>query len=114
MIEWGMPIEGREFKALEVFNASMQWWEDQKSSGNIAAYQAYGTLTGNYGARSGFFIVEGSLDQIDKLRHSEDYRKLLNRVVTIVHNVRTDLLETGKEMQTRMERYGKDVKDVIG
>jgi len=114
MIEWGMPIEGREFKALEIFNASMQWWEEQKTSGKIAAFQSYGTLTGNYADRSGFMMIEGTREQIEDLRHSEDFRMLLNRVVTVVHNTRTDLFEMGTEMQTRMQRYGKNVKEVMG
>ena len=47
MIEWGMPIEGRETMALEMFMASVQWWTELRDKKKIEGFRTYGPLTGN-------------------------------------------------------------------
>lgn len=114
MIEWGMPIEGRESKALEEFMSTMGWFTQLQEGSKIERFATYGTLTGNMADRTGLAIVEGSKKQIDALRHDEEYRVRLNRLITIGHNIQIQLLETGDQMPTRMMRYGKVVKEIGG
>lgn len=114
MFEWGMPIEGRESKALEEFMASMAWFSELKEGSKIESFASYGTLTGDMADRSGFVIIEGTKQQMDELRHAEEYRIRINRMVSIAHNVRIQLLETGDEMPKRMMRYGKVAKEMTG
>ena len=114
IIEWGMPIEGREMKALEEFIVSMAYWGGLKASGKIADFRTYGTMTGDFARRSGMVILEGTEAQLSELRASEEFRTRLNHVITIGHNVAMTLLEMGDAMASRMQRYGSVVKGMLG
>jgi hypothetical protein len=114
MIRWGTPIAGRELKAVEVFMSHMQWWNELKSSGKIEEFKTFGTLTGNFGTNSGFVLIEGSQRQIGELMASEDYRVRLNTVIACVDQLECVMLESGDAMKSRMERYGKAVKQIVG
>ena len=113
MVEWGMPKDGRETKALEEFMTHLAWWTELKTSGKISEFRTYGPLTGDF-KRAGFVLLEGSDDQIEKLRASEAFRTNLNRVLLIAERVEVTILETGDAMATRMQRYGKTLKDRLG
>ena len=112
VIEWGMTKDGRELKAVEVFMSHMQWWTELKTGGKIENFSSYGLTTGNMTARSGLVVIEGSTEQIDDLRHSEDFRVNLNRVINVVNNVNAQVAETGEAMMSRMQRFGKTVKEL--
>ena len=113
MIEWGMPKDGRETKALEEFMTHVAWWTQLKTSGKISDFRTYGPVTGDF-ERAGFVILEGSEKQIDELRHSEEFRVNLNRVFLVGNNLTVTLLETGDAMTTRLQRYGKAIKERLG
>ena len=112
MIEWGIPRQGRETKALEEFMTHVAWWTELKQSGKIAEFRTFGHLTGNVDERAGFVLIEGSEKQIHDLQTSEDFRSRLNRVIIIAENVHITELETNDAMTARMQRYGKSLKDV--
>jgi hypothetical protein len=113
MVEWGMPKDGRETKALEEFMNHVSWWTQLKTTGKIADFRTYGPVTGGF-ERAGFVILEGTDKQIEELRSSEEFRTNLNRVTLIGNNIGVTLLETGDAMATRMQRYGKAVKERLG
>ncbi|MCC7541850.1 MAG: hypothetical protein IT379_36865 [Deltaproteobacteria bacterium] len=110
LMEWGMPRQGREHKALEVFFASMAQWEGWKAAGKIESFEVFGTLTGNYESRSGFLIARGTSAQITALQESEEFRQALVKVITIGNDVRLTNLETGDAMASRMQRYATTLK----
>jgi len=112
VIEWGMPRQGREQKALEVFFSTMQKWEEWKSAGRIASYQPFGTLTGDYDKRSGFVLLQGTGQQMEALQHAEDYRQAVLGVINIATHVHVTVCETGDAMTSRMQRYGNSVKSM--
>jgi hypothetical protein len=110
LIEWGMPRDGREMKAMEVFFSAMQKWDTWKGAGRISGFEVFGTLTGDYDTRSGFLIASGTTAQIAALQHSEDYRQEILKVVNIGRNVTVTACETGEAMTTRMQRYAGSLK----
>lgn len=114
LVEWGMPMHGRETKALEEFMNHMAWWTQLKSSGKIGDFHVFGELTGNIGRRTGFVILEGTEEQVRNVHASEDFRNHLNRASLCVDAINISLLECGEAMTTRMQRYGKNLKEVIG
>lgn len=114
LIEWGMPIEGRETKALEEFMAHVAWWTELKSTGKVADFRIYGPLTGDLSDRAGLVILEGTQKQVSELHMSEEFRARLNHVSIVGHNIRVTVCETGEAMTPRMQRYGKSLKEVLG
>ena len=113
LLEWAMPIEGREMKAIEEFAGGVGWFMKQKEMGKLEDVRAFGFLEGNMEERSGMLLVEGSEDQIAMLMASEEYRERIARVMTIVKGVHISRLETGDRMVKRMQRYGKALGDVL-
>jgi hypothetical protein len=111
MIQWGMPMQGREGRAMEEFFSHMQWWTELKSKGTISDFRVYGYNTGDTRLRSGFVLVEGTLDQVQKLRASDDFRSHINRVFLCVDGVSIDVLEHGDAMTKRMLAYGGAIKE---
>ena len=112
MIEWGMPKQGRELKALEVFNSHMQWCTELQQSGKIEQFMPFGLTTGNVNQRSGFVLIAGTTEQIDELRRAEDFRNRYNTVVNVADNVNLVVLETGDAMEARLVRYAKSIKEL--
>jgi hypothetical protein len=111
MVEWGMPRQGREHKALEEFMSHVQWWTEVKAKGEIADFRIYGPVTGDIEDRAGWVILEGTTEQIEKFRNSEAFRTRINRVFLVGNNVRINVLEMGDAMMTRMQRYGAALKE---
>jgi hypothetical protein len=114
LIEWGMPIQGRETKALEEFMTSVAWWAELKQKGKIEEFRTYGNLTGNFSQRAGLVIIEGSEQQIQDLQNSEEFRVRIDHVLAIGNRIQVTLLETGDSMTKRMQRYGTVIKKVTG
>ncbi len=112
MIKWGLPRQGREFRALEEFMAHTQYWAEIKAKGEIADYRVYGPTTGNMELSAGFVILEGTTAQIDKYRSNEAFRTRLDRVNIVAQNVSVEQLEMGDGMAQRMQRYGTSLKEV--
>ncbi len=112
LIEWGMPRDGRENKALEVFFSTMQNWEQWKAAGRIESFHTFGTLSGNMEQRAGFIVVMGTEQQIAALHKADDYRQQLVKVITIGVNVTITNCETGDAMATRMQRYATTLKSM--
>jgi hypothetical protein len=113
VLEWGVPIEGREHKAIEEFMTSLAWWGELKQKGKIADFRVYGTNTGDF-ERVGLAILEGTDAQINDLRASEEFRVRINHVLLIGKNIKITVCEMGDIMATRLQRYGKSVKEKLG
>lgn len=114
MMEWGMPIEGREGKSVEVFMASIGWLTELKASDKIEDFRTYGAITGNHTERTGFVLIEGSATQIAELQESETWRRHVVRCVTVCKNLRVNSLEAGEAVTQRMHRFNAVTKDVLG
>ena len=108
-----MLVDGRESKALEEFMTSVAWWGELKSGGKIADFRIYAPQTGALTERIGFAILEGSEQQMVALHGSEELRARLARASLLVRNIRVNLYDTGEAIQTRMQRTGKAIKEIV-
>ena len=73
----GGPVRGREKHALEVFNEVVQYWGGLQKEGRIERFDV-AILTPNGGDLGGLLLVRGTAAQIDSVRRSEDYQRLIN------------------------------------
>ncbi len=87
-IGWRMPARGREKAGLEIFNESRQYWGRLQQEGQIERFDV-AVLTPHRGL-GGFALLRGTAQQIDSLRRSEEFKRLVNRV-----ELRVDELEVG-------------------
>ena len=114
MMEWGLPIAGREGKAVEVFYAALQYWGGLQKAGKIESFRYYSSLSGNFMGRVGLLIVEGTDDQIDRVMKSEEFRVMNANVMAVAQNYGIAAMETGDRVAAAMTRYGKSVKQILG
>jgi len=103
-IRWGAPIAGRETKALEVFNAVLEYNTRLKKDGKIAAHNTYLATTGNQTSFGGFMVTEGDVAQLRAVVDSNEFQTLLVKAHQVVSNVEVAHCSTGPEIAKTVER----------
>jgi hypothetical protein len=84
-IGWGQVVRGREKRALEVFNESVQYWGGLQGDGKIEDFEVV-LLTPHGGDLGGFALLRGSADQIGALRRDEEFERRVTRADMIVES----------------------------
>ena len=84
---WGLPVPGREKHALDVYSETLQYWGRLQQEGKIERFDVV-VLGPTGGDLTGFMLVRGTAAQLDSVRRSEEYERLLNRVQLIAQHVR--------------------------
>lgn len=82
-IGWGQVVRGREKRALEVFNESVEYWGGLQGDGKIESFEVV-LLTPHGGDLAGFALIRGSADQINALRIDEEFERRITRADLIV------------------------------
>lgn len=82
-IGWGNIVRGREQRALDVFNESVEFWGGLQRDGRIENFEV--ALLGVHGGDlNGFAFLRGSGEQLAALQASEDFRRMTTRANLIV------------------------------
>lgn len=85
-IAWGLPTQGREPQALETLKASRSFLEELTEAGRIERYDVT-ILRPQTSELGGFFLIQGSREQIDQLRHDADFERWATRVQLVADRV---------------------------
>jgi hypothetical protein len=102
LIRWGNQVPGREAKSLEVFGRSIEHFEQLAKQGRIHAHREYIALTGRAG---GFTIIEGEVEELQKILIEPDTLALNSQAEAIVEDFEITLYAGGTD---------KAVQDLIG
>ena len=84
-IGWGQVVRGRERRALDVFNESIQYWGELQGDGKIESVEVV-LLDPHGGDLAGFALLRGSAEQLASLRSEEEFQ---------LRNTRADLIVDG-------------------
>jgi hypothetical protein len=84
-IGWGQVVRGREERALQVFNESVEYWGGLQSDGKIESFEVV-LLEPHGGDLAGFALLRGSRDQIGALRMDEEFERRTTRADQIVES----------------------------
>jgi hypothetical protein len=110
-IGFGMPVRGREERALEVFNETVALYGRMQSDGRIERFEA--TLLDPHGGDlGGFFMIHGSEAQCAALPNDEEFRRSMIDAGLIVENLGVVPAVTGDGVGREMEMYGEAVRKV--
>ena len=82
-IGWGEVVRGREDRALEVFNETIEFYGQMQSDGRIEDFEV-ALLEPHGGELQGYALLRGSEEQIDALRRDEDFQRLMTQAALIV------------------------------
>ena len=85
-IGWGDVVRGREDRALEVFNETIEFYGQLQSDGRIEDFEV-ALLEPHGGELAGYVLLRGSEEQMDAVRHDEDFQRLMQRADLIVEGL---------------------------
>lgn len=83
---WGVPTQGRERNALALLIETEDFLSGLQEQGRIEHFDRVVLKPQNI-ELGGFFLIQGSKDQIDALRRDSDFEVWLNRVQLVADQV---------------------------
>jgi hypothetical protein len=82
-IGWGQVARGREDRALEIFNETIELYGQMQSDGRIESFDV-ALLQPHGGELAGYVMLRGSEAQIDAVPHDETFQRVMQRADLIV------------------------------
>jgi hypothetical protein len=107
-IGWGQVVRGREDRALEVFNETIEVYGQMQSDGRIESFEVC-LLDPHGGELGGFELLRGSEEQIDALRRSEDFERLNTKASLVVDDLGIIGAALGEGLGRSMAIYQEEI-----
>lgn len=110
-IGWGQVVRGREKRAVQVFNESVEYWGGLQGDGKIEDFEVV-LLTPHGGDLQGFALLRGSQEQINALRADEEFARRVTRADQIVESQGVIDAAIGEGIARGMAQYQSEVDDL--
>lgn len=110
-IGWGQVTRGREERALQVFNESVEYWGGLQGDGKIEDFEVV-LLTPHGGDLQGFALLRGSSDQVGALRADEEFQRRITRADLIVESQGVVDALVGDGIARGMGQYQGEIDDL--
>jgi hypothetical protein len=107
-IGWGQVVRGREDRALDVFNETIELYGQMQADGRIESFEVC-LLQPHGGELGGFELIRGSEDQIDALRRSEDFERINTKASLIVDDLGIVDMLIGEGLGRAMAIYQEEI-----
>jgi hypothetical protein len=85
-VAWGLPTQGRERLALDLLKESRGYLRGLETDQRIERFDIT-ILKAQSTELGGFFLIQGTHEQIDALRHDADFQVWVNRVQLVADQV---------------------------
>jgi hypothetical protein len=85
-IGWGEVVRGREDRALDVFNETLELYGQMQSDGRIEDFEV-ALLNPHGGELQGFVLLRGSEAQIDAVARDEDFQRVMAKGSLVVDDL---------------------------
>ena len=110
-IGWGQVVRGREKRAVQVFNETVEYWGGLQGDGKIEDFEVV-LLTPHGGDLQGFGLLRGSEDQISALRADEEFQRRVVRADQIVDSQGVVDAAIGEGIARGMAQYQGEIDDL--
>ena len=107
-IGWGEVVRGREDRALDVFNETVELYGQLESDGRIESFEV-ALLDPHGGDLLGYAMLRGSEDQIDAVRRDENFIRLMTKASLIVENLGLIPASIGEGLARAMSIYQEEL-----
>jgi hypothetical protein len=107
-IGWGEVVRGREDRALEVFNETIELYGQMQSDGRIESFEV-ALLNPHGGDLQGFALLRGSEAQIDAVPRDEEFERLMTRASLIIENLGIIPAAMGASLGRAMSIYQEEI-----
>lgn len=108
-IGWGQVVRGREQRALEVFNESVEYWAGLQSDGKIEDFEIV-LLAPHGGDLQGYAILRGSAEQLNALRDDDEFGRRNTRADQIVEGLGVIDAALGEGIGRAMNIYTEEIQ----
>src|SRR5262245_3071838 len=103
-IGWGEVVRGREERALDVFNETLEYYGQLQSGGRIEDLEV-ALLDPHGGELLGYVMLRGTEDQIDAVRRDEDFVRLMTKGSLVVDDLGIIPASIGEGLARAMAIY---------
>jgi hypothetical protein len=110
---WGEVVRGRESKAVEVFNESIEYYSKLQQDGMIESFEPW-FLAPHGGDLQGFILIRGEREQLDEVVRSPEFETLQARVSLIVDRLGFVQAVTGEALARGMGQFQEAAADIAG
>ncbi len=83
---WGTPVRGREDKAVQVFNDTLQYYTRLQREGTIESFEPV-LLESHGGDLGGFILLRGDQERLNRLRADAEFLHNVTRASLVVENL---------------------------
>jgi hypothetical protein len=110
-IGWGQVVRGREKRALQVFNESVEYWGGLQDDGKIEDFEIV-LLTPHGGDLQGFALLRASEQQIAELRADKEFERRVARADLIVESQGVVDAVIGEGIARGLSQYQGEIDDL--
>jgi hypothetical protein len=110
---WGAVVRGREQRALEIFNESLQYYAELQSKHEIESFEV-AVLEPHGGELNGFVLIRGDVDKLARLRHDPEFQRRTARAQLIVESIGVVGASIGAGLTRLMAMYAEEIEKVKG
>jgi hypothetical protein len=110
LISWGSTVNGREERALDVFNESMGFYGRMQQDGRIESFDV--TLLRPNSDMAGYIALHGTGDQIDSIQNDDEFLRIQAEAGLIVEDLRTCEGYTGEGVAQLMGIFREAISRV--
>jgi hypothetical protein len=103
-IGWGNVVRGREEMSLTVFRETVEFWARAEQDGRIAGFEPF-LLEPHGGGLEGFMLVYGDREQLDRLRASEEFERLMIRASSVIDELGVVTAYAGEALGRQMSQF---------
>ena len=103
-IGWGAVVRGREKKALQVFQESIEYYGRLQQEGRIERFDV-SLLSPHGGDLNGFVVLHGDRQALNVIRSGDEFERLLVRAASIVDSVGVVPAYTGEALGKQIELF---------
>jgi hypothetical protein len=110
-IGWGEVVRGRESKAVEVFNETIEYYGRLQQDGKIEGFEPW-FLAPHGGDLGGFVLLRGEREQLDEIQRSPEFERIQTRASMIVDRTGTVPAYTGEALGRLMGQFQEATGDL--
>jgi len=85
-IGWGEVVRGREDRAVDIFNETVEMYGQMQADGRIESFDL-ALLNPHGGELQGFAMLRGSEAQIDAVARDEDFQRVMTKASLLVDDL---------------------------
>jgi hypothetical protein len=107
-IGWGQVARGREDRALNVFNETIELYGQMQSDGRIESFEVC-LLEPHGGELGGFVLLRGTEEQIEAVHRAEDFERITTKGSLVVDDLGVVPVAIGASLARSMAIYQEEL-----